>query len=866
MNRIESLLLKVSGNTTPRLVCNGYVCWLVHAQPLPVSFFQSLADIGGWPLAQEPTQTLWFFPSPEVMLGLARLHNWARLHPMATSIIVFEGSLAVDDKLSQSLKIKTDLHALCAEYSKRLVVRVSARLREAGRNLAGLSFKHVHNPDSLPGDWYELEGSEQVSVSFSLSWLWVIRPQGARQDKIFVKGWRAYFERLEALFSQHKVSYLHAEDQTVVVRVTSIRVMGRLTSDILSLLEDKALPPWPCQYMAVEMGDYSFSPDFTTKVRYLLEPLEPNAVYLPLSTVFQLADPRIVPVDSRVSMSSSKISDLFQVRFHSSQSGRRRGSLSVFLPASLISGEGSPCFYCGLRSHAPAQCPSRILQAGNAQVSDMDRFARLDMDALPGFLAEIEKTVAPDVTAGLGAMLEGKGQPAQVLRAIFEINMVCQLRMVVMIWRAKGKEWPRGIEDQRAQGDETLLDALNILRAGNQDRAMEKLERVVLNSPKNYQPRVLLGFMAMEREEMKRAAGFWEEAELLCYTSLQRSYVMLLLGRLREVSGDYAEAIRIYGRALSESPGFLPARYRQAVCLIKSGYLNESLALLRELIRNDPDCFSAVLLDPELESGRSHLSTDLWEIWEDARTSATEVIGTVEHLPDLLARWLPSDHIAYKQFHERIEELTAHAGINNYASMAKLLRGTIAIKADIQARVKRDIQDLSNRRTLIHDRLKAIQREASWFPFPSMMGGFNKLFNACGERLNLISHLDLYVPEKFRQGHEAMREAERSLAVLEKKLLLLQGVRNGILFLLLSGKYLLIFEIAALLLAGAVSAAFYYLAPDQSVLGRDLRQDRWLILNISLIFFSFLAFAGTAIRAASRFDAFKNEVLDKRLD
>ena len=198
--------------------------------------------------------------------------------------------------------------------------------------------------------------------------------------------------------------------------------------------------------------------------------------------------------------------------------------------------------------------------------------------------------------------------------------------------------------------------------------------------------------------------------------------------------------------------------------------------------------------------------------------------------------------------------------------MAKLLRGTIAIKADIQTRVKRDIQDLSNRRAAIHDRLKIIQREASWFPFPSMMGGFNKLFNACGERLNLIGHLDLYVPDKFRQGHEAMREAERSLAVLEKNLLLLQGVRNGILFLLLSGKYLLIYEIAALLMAGVVSAGVYYLAPDHVVLGRDLRQDRWLILNISLIFFSFLAFAGTAIRAASRFDTFKNEVLDKRQD
>lgn len=124
-----------------------------------------------------------------------------------------------------------------------------------------------------------------------------------------------------------------------------------------------------------------------------------------------------------------------------------------------------------------------------------------------------------------------------------------------------------------------------------------------------------------------------------------------------------------------------------------------------------------MLLDPELEGGRSHLLADLWEIWDEAKTRATEVIGAVEHLPDLLSKWLPSDHDSYNMFHARIQDLNTYAGINNYASMARLLRGTIAIRADIQARVKKDIQELANRRTIIRERLRKIQREASWFPF-----------------------------------------------------------------------------------------------------------------------------------------------------
>ena len=438
MTCIEPLLAKVTKNAAPRLLCNGVVCWLIHAQPLPVSFLQSLSDIGGWALAEESTQTLWFFPSPDVMLGLARLHNWARLHPMSTAITVFDGSLVVDEQLTQSLKVKSELQALCTEFPKRLIVRVSARLREVGRTLTGLSFRHVQNPDGLAGDWFELESSEQVSVAYRLNWLWIIRPQGNRQDRIFVKGWRSYFERLEAILSQNKISYLHAEDQNLVLRVTTPRVMARLTTEILTLIEDKEVPPWPCKYMAVEMGDQSFSPDLAGKLRYVVEALEPNTLYLPLATIFQIADSRIVPVDSRTSMDNSTLTDLFQVRFHSSKGGKRRGSLNVFLPSSLISGAESPCFYCGLRSHSAQKCPSRILQPGNVHVTDLSRFARIDLDTLPGILTELEKLLAPDILRGLTSLLGEKTNLALVVRSVFEVNMICQLRMMATVWRAKG--------------------------------------------------------------------------------------------------------------------------------------------------------------------------------------------------------------------------------------------------------------------------------------------------------------------------------------------------------------------------------------------------------------------------------------------
>jgi hypothetical protein len=149
--------------------------------------------------------------------------------------------------------------------------------------------------------------------------------------------------------------------------------------------------------------------------------------------------------------------------------------------------------------------PVSRAQPGNVQVTDLSRFARIDLDTLPGILAELEKLLAPDVLRGLNALLGEKTDLALVVRSVFEVNMICQLRMMASVWRAKGKEWPRGIEEQRPQNDEHLWEALDSLRTGNPERAMEKVDHFVLRAPKNFQPRVLLGFMAMERDELKRA-------------------------------------------------------------------------------------------------------------------------------------------------------------------------------------------------------------------------------------------------------------------------------------------------------------------------------------------------------------------------
>ncbi|MEJ5242040.1 MAG: tetratricopeptide repeat protein [Desulfomicrobiaceae bacterium] len=861
MPRLAALLEKIPQPGRARLVCNGFACWVVHGQELASTFFQSLSEAGGWSLVEEPQQALWFFPNISVLFGLIRLHNWSRLHAASTALIVFDASLVVDENLSQSLNIKPELAGISFDFPKRMIIRVNARLREQGRSLPGVAFKQTASADGLPGEWFDLGASDQLTPTVNLQWLGLIRPLGARDDKRTGKGWRDHFERLEPILSKNKVAYLQGEDLALVLRISSLEKMRAVLFDILALLEDNQQALWPCVYLFVESMDLSFTPDLPRRIRHIWEQLEPNAVHAPLVTVFQLADSRIQAVDCRYSLKNTKVTDLFQVVLLSRGASRVHGTLNIFLPASLVAGGRRPCFYCGMRNHTPAQCPSKRLFPGNLQVSALARVARMDLAEMPAVMERLEKALGEDPLATLGDLLADRSPEAVVVQAVFDVSVHLQLRMAQMVWRARGKDWPRGIEDSGGAVDDTVLQALESLRTGNPERALERLDQALVRARRNYQPRVLLGFLSMERDDSKRAAEFWEEALSLAYTPLQRSFMLLLLGRLREIVRDYTDAIRFYSRAHRESPRFFAAKYRQAVCMLKSGFINEALGFFREIVSQDPDIFSMLLLDPELESGRTHLHAMLWDLWSDAQSKKEEIVGSVKNINDLLKQWLPENHPSYKTFYDRIQSISSYVGINNYVAFSKIIYGALSVKNDIQERVKKDIEEMYQKRESILERLHQIRREASWFPFPSMLTKFTKVFNQCVTNLDLVNQLDLHVPEKFHQGHEALNQAEAGLEFLERQLLWLQGVRNGTLFLLLAGRYLLVFEIGALLVAAAVAFGLALLVPPGTALGQVVHADRWQVLNVCILVFSFVAVVLTALRASSRFEAYRDAVL-----
>ena len=72
---------------------------------------------------------------------------------------------------------------------------------------------------------------------------------------------------------------------------------------------------------------------------------------------------------------------------------------------------------------------------------------------------------------------------------------------------------PKGLE-QLGQPEETMaLEALQALHAGDILQADRVLYQSTIRNPRNYIPRTLQGFSAVEKGDLQRALQLWKEAE-----------------------------------------------------------------------------------------------------------------------------------------------------------------------------------------------------------------------------------------------------------------------------------------------------------------------------------------------------------------
>jgi len=132
------------------------------------------------------------------------------------------------------------------------------------------------------------------------------------------------------------------------------------------------------------------------------------------------------------------------------------------------------------------------------------------------------------------------------------------------------------------------MDAFGYLLNGELDKAKEALRAVSAKSGRTFEGACMEGFVSLEGEDHHMAQFYWQEAGRLGQTNVQQCYVQFLQARLREIAGDYREALSLYRQVLMGSSKWLEPTYREGVCMVKMGFTGQSLDIFADLVNREP--------------------------------------------------------------------------------------------------------------------------------------------------------------------------------------------------------------------------------------------------------------------------------------
>lgn len=873
MMKLKALLENLPAIKAAQVSSKGYVIWSVWSGELNNVVQQTITDYGGLPVVvdQSQGQGLWFFFSGDVFLAAGRLDSWAKFNNVDSTLVILPASLLVGNGRELSVAIDDNLSGQELQPSGSFKIMVHPVAKEYGA-VPGITFKSV---DPLPGlsdvEWTQIEADSRLQYKASLGWYCLLRPLGNPLDKAFQVGWRDFFTQLENILQRNKFRYT-VHDYFLLIPLETLRNLKSWCSDYLTLVqrlkETAEIGPtdapnhyWPCAVAVVDKKGLNFSNDLPKKVNIDWDQLMPDHPHMSNRNGLLLGDG--FNLHSVRFSSSGDMADWCSVSLLE-EGDNPTGMLPSLVPNSLVAGKAPNCFYCGQRSHEMGQCPTRKME--DLEPDLWRKIAFMDFDLLKQTSLEIDDGISKEnQEEATRNLLNSQGTQGLLVRGMFDVNVSMQYRMMRRIFTCRGKDYPKGLEDVGGRDDNPIWALLDAMPTSDLIPLDKELSSLVARYPRDYRPRALQAFVALERGDATRAQHLWREAETYSASPLLQAWHRFLEGRLHETQGRFHQAVSLYDEVLRICPLWLDAAYRKIVCQVKTGFAEQGLSQLVRLMDRDPNYFNKALLDPEMERGHIIILTGLYAAWSNAEAKLAEEKRALERLKNDLKNWFPDGNEFALKLVDRIESLKKLSEKHNFVPYQNVIQGRSGIERDLQLHINTDGKDFRIRFRNLMERLMIIRDETAWLPFSRSFMEFNKAYNQCAINLNWAIKANFQLAESYKRAQVLIQQEEDRLKKLEARLKVLRIVRDFTLFFLTTGKTFLYIWLPLMLLivAGVPLAIFYY---GQETMGsspkllRFLSDNRFDVQKTVGIVVTMFSFAVAALRTTFAFEKIKNKV------
>ncbi|OLN30542.1 hypothetical protein DVDV_0498 [Desulfovibrio sp. DV] len=867
---IANLLEKLPQIPTTRMVHNGICIWVVWDGELDPGIPTMLEDYGGFRIADAYGQALWFFFSEEGLRALGRIQVWGKVNAMRLFMEAVPAAMLVSPKFERSLTMSVELSRQHVSPGETLEILLHPNLKQQLAHLPGLSGQHTKPTMGLARVAFErLEADTALSYDPGLIWYCVLRPLGDPLSRNTAEGWRNIAEELLDIVERLGVKFIRHEG-FLIFELSGLRKFRSWTRDTIARImrlkeEGEQGHYWPSVMAAASSKGRTLGKDLPRRLGLDWDQMSPDYPHMSYRSAFLLGDDFIIH-EARALSRGINVEDwcnvsLVQVEGAEDAADEEpKGELAVPLPSALSGGDAKPCFYCGLNNHTPRHCPSKLLSAPKPEVWEL--FGDVDMGGLEALSQGLDTALAADFATESARLLAGNDAPSLFYQSLFETGMPFQTRFLELVWRSKGKILPDGLAQLGQREGEFFWGALAALRSDDAENYEALMTQALGKYPRAYQPKSLQGFQAMEAGDWTKAVYYWQESGRQCYTALQRGYFHFLEARAAEIQGDSHSAIAHYRETLRENPKWLEPVYRQGVCLVKMGFIDQGLQYLLPLVTADAPTFNRVMLDPELERGRLQVLAALWRVWSAAREEARSRLATLAELTESVrGRFLEEDPYLAEAT-ARAEVLTTLGKVSNYVAFKRLVNGVDAFEGEVKKAIEVELAAMRAKQDRQVEDLKGIQREAAWFPFPTLLREFNKDFNYCATRINWMRTSPMDEAANFRKSRESIPEVDERIQTLRTRLITLRLVRDTTFFTMLFGRNFMWMEVASLGLSLVLVPLMVYAFQrfGQGWVAEMVEHQKWQLQKGLVVILTISALALAAINTALSFDSKKRKL------
>lgn len=874
MSSIHSLLQALPKVSQSRVIGSGFGVWLSWKGNLNTAVPHTLQEFGCVLMVEESAQSLWFSSNNDLFRALARLHIWSRLNAIPLTCQVFPVTFLVAYDLTRSLSVPAEFSRQRVDVPDNFEAWIHPKCQEEVKRIAGLSVLERGAPTGMATlNWGLFQADDGLDYETTLNWYFAIKPLGRMGDKEVITGWRSFFAEVQIILQRMKLKYITgAREEVVLFPLSNPGMLRQFCSDILNLVAQVKSDPerqyWPCVMAAMRQKNLSFSEDLPQKFNLDWNRLTPDFPHLQYRDAFMLSEWFRIN-DVRYGGGEESLESWCNLSLLSEDGQVVHGTFEVTPPRTLLLGDRKECFYCGLKGHEPGACPSRRLTKVRFKI--WSNMARVGMEDMAKGFNDLEARLAAegaDRARILQDMLQEDNPKGASLvgQAMYEINVPAQLRMLRLVWRSRGKEWPAGLYQLVPEEGQFVWEGLEALKNRDYEGAEDLINQARMKYARSFIPSSLQGLWHLETGDLRQAHFYFQESERLSLTPLQQGYFLYLQARIVEVEEDFREAAQIYKRALAMSPEWVDPAYRAGVCMVKMGFTGQAIDAFSELIDKDPHLFNRILVDPELERGRAQVLSALWDRWSAAKALFDEQKERVAKSLDELDKRFETDHPFHEPARAELEKLSKLTDSDNYVSFRQLIDGLARFEERLGKEVDKEVKRIHARAEHLRDRIVEIQRESAWFPFPKLLKEFNRDFNFCVEKINWINSQHLKSADTFRQSLKFIDEIESRISSLQSRLITLRIIRDTTLFVLMLGRTFIWLELIGLGLSLVVlPLAVYFTRGMEELWFFDMiREQQWDFQKGLILILSVTALVLALLKTTFRFDKRKRELFEKK--